>query len=101
MDHYEWNLECSENDIGTDIGNTTENLRLLSIATTTFFPTDSRNKDTWWEKGTEEATRMQVPRDEQSEDNPGETECVGIFRRKRGRGHKENGIHVELDGRRR
>ena len=43
MDHREWNLERCKSEMGTDIGNTTENLRLVCNPTTTrdnphFFP---------------------------------------------------------------
>jgi hypothetical protein len=36
---------------------------LPAIAAPTFFPTTSRNKDTWWEKRAGEATSMKTPRD--------------------------------------
>ena len=42
----------------------------------TFFPTASRNKDTWWERRAEESSNIKTPRDEQSEDESGETEYV-------------------------
>jgi hypothetical protein len=49
---------------------------LPTIASSTDFPTVSRNKDTWWEKRVGEENIMQTPRDEQNEDDSGETEYV-------------------------
>jgi hypothetical protein len=47
---------------------------LPAISAPTFFPTDSRNKDTWWEKRAGESTSVKAPQDEQSEDDSAETE---------------------------
>jgi len=49
---------------------------LPGVAASTFFPTTSRNKDTWWKMSTGNSSKIKTPRDEQSEDESGETEYV-------------------------
>ena len=49
---------------------------LPSVVAPTFFPKDSKNKDTWWETKAQESSNTNTPRDEQSADESGETEYV-------------------------
>ena len=49
---------------------------LPAVSAPTFFPKDSRNKDTWWETKAQESLSTRTPRDEQSEDESGEIEYV-------------------------
>jgi hypothetical protein len=49
---------------------------LPAVAASTLLPVSSRKKDTWWETRSEESLSMKTPRDEQSEDESGETEYV-------------------------
>ncbi len=100
--------------MGTDIGNTTENLRLLHnptvtrdnphlhphkthppdnqtdlsgrrntglpvISTSTFFPTVSENKYTWWEERTGESTNVKIPQHEQIKDDSGDSETEYVW----------------------
>jgi hypothetical protein len=46
------------------------------VVSSTFFSSTSRNKETWWKKGTGETTDMGDSMDEQSKDDPGETEYM-------------------------
>jgi hypothetical protein len=49
---------------------------LTAVAAPTFFSSASRNKETWWEKGTGETTGMSDLKDGQSKDDSGETEYM-------------------------
>ena len=40
---------------------------LPAVTVPTFFPTDSRNNDTWWERREEESSSIKTPRDESGE----------------------------------
>jgi hypothetical protein len=67
--------------MGTDLRNVTENLRLLHNPKTAredphLHSSASRNKETWWEKGTGETTSSSDLMDGQSKDDSGETEYM-------------------------
>jgi len=47
---------------------------LPAVTAPTFFPTASRSKDTWWQTNAEDSSNIKTPRDEQHEDESGETE---------------------------
>jgi hypothetical protein len=49
---------------------------LQGVAASTFSPTVSRNKDTWWKMNVEDSPNIHPHRDEQSEDELGGTEYV-------------------------